>query len=1349
MNKLKRILVVLLSCFMFLTTLTASVTAEGEEGAELEPVIETEPEVEEEGSEEQTEEAASEEEIPAEEVLAEEPVIEETDEMTEEVVSEATDDEYTGEELTLETLQIESLSQNNNGYTVNAESESIDSESLKPLGTSKTLTYNEDGTYTLALSVTGDSQSSSETTTTSVNVVIVYDASNSMSNYAASKYGSRTTNGRQLYKRSGSSYVAISDAENYDGTVYYQSGWGGYQVYTDDRCMNARRRDATEYAIYNMVNSLQDGKIEFAFVYFSDSSNTGYRTFGGNTNYWTMNPNSDFSSFLSTTGELNSAKLDEYHSGTNWQAGLGKALDPVLASADSEDTYVLFITDGAPNNGFSSNNQYRSYEAALDNARSIETYKTSSHESVTDSTDNTTMFAIYAYGTESDYLDDLMYYALNGTERTAGTGTNEDGLTGRYFNAGSTEALNDAIKSITNTIKNSANYGGVDYADGIATDTTSTTLSTSIDSGEVTGLTYTVSQGGETKYTVTTDGTNVVFTVGGVEYNGVKGSFKMNETDDNSYEYYYAVDSNGDPLTFTVGSGDTAQTYQYKMGLADYTNGNLDWDLTGIGGLVGGYTYTLSFTVWPVQGAYDAAADLNNGLATWDTTLATYEDKTSTLGYEIGGCEGYPNIVKYPNGTYAVLTNTTQSVEYYVVETEEIDGVPTTTYDGPYTTTPTSPSPMGLVGSSIDLIKEWLVSLSPQELQDWVDKGNTLTLRVTIDDDQYVDYTFPVEEGMETITDEHGNVDWKRTVNIAPGILLNKTKAIAEGIDTTKYSTVTIDGTEYCVLGDGHEYTVEEISGSDLHFEFSTQTYHPMLVDGVMKNVSFEIENGKIKDGSTATVTDANLTEFKGTNKLKGGISIYKEVYKADMTTKIDDCTDEFAFKVTLWAEDAAGAKTPVYTTDDQFENGTPKSGSFGYRVYEDNEDGSSTTVQRDAIYSGTTPASVTVGTETTEMIVTMQANQYCYIVNVPAGTKYTVEELQSENAAYNHFYSSVSVLEGDDTTGTYEVIEEKKLSGDATALTDHLVDGYVSANSSSKAIFKNWAGSFYVYHSSDNTIEKISFADERVKATYTADGYNFAFNIAEETKANNLYGGYYKSYDGAKLTDAEIIGSDQYTVDSNAVKYTYAADRSNGLWISDTEATKYDGSKAEQWDKTKYYDETGLAINAKADTVYYLKEVPSNKYLQPYTHYTYYKYSPYKLGSMWMISDIDDNNYSETGFIIIDDQNNIAKVCKSLTVKTTVGGTSVKLTPEKVFKAKGVTSNNLLTYYDETELLKGDDPTITMYWKTLDGIYVTSAVSRTLTIGNATKSTFKKTDKNIASTINSEIVILSTEGED
>jgi hypothetical protein len=261
----------------------------------------------------------------------------------------------------------------------------------------------------------------------------------------------------------------------------------------------------------------------------------------------------------------------------------------------------------------------------------------------------------------------------------------------------------------------------------------------------------------------------------------------------------------------------------------------------------------------------------------------------------------------------------------------------------------------------------------------------------------------------------------------------------------------------------------------------------------------------------------------------------------------------------------------------------------------------------------------------------------------------------------------------------------------------------------------------FYVYHSADNTIEKIANTDSRV--TKGDDG-EMVFNIAQETKDGFLYGGYYKGYNGTAMTEEEI----------RAAAYT------DGWYTDVKEGVKpYDGDEPvfDRNDTTKgAYDQKGLAMNPETNKVYYLKEVYADTYLQPYTQYTYYKATS-NIGTLWMISDIDDLNYTETGFIIVKDGVE-ATICTSLTVKSTVGGSNVKLTPKRVFGAVGThggaTAGDYLTYAEVTDILK-DGNEVLMYWITPDGVTVTGTTKRVLTgVGN--KTTIVKTDTDVEMTL-------------
>ena len=147
------------------------------------------------------------------------------------------------------------------------------------------------------------------------------------------------------------------------------------------------------------------------------------------------------------------------------------------------------------------------------------------------------------------------------------------------------------------------------------------------------------------------------------------------------------------------------------------------------------------------------------------------------------------------------------------------------------------------------------------------------------------------------------------------------------------------------------------------------------------------------------------------------------------------------------------------------------------------------------------------------------------------------------------------------------------------------------------------------------------------------------------------------------------------------------------------------------------------------ADTVYYLKEVPP-QYLLPYFHYTY-KLDSREIATAWLVSDLDDTNYTQTGFIFVD-QSGQAKICDSLTVKTSVGNSTIRLTAKRVFGSEGVLSG-YLTYRRVIEDYGGmngfaNNVSIQQYWVTPDGLLVTGTTSRIYT-GIERKVTVKGTE--------------------
>lgn len=242
--------------------------------------------------------------------------------------------------------------------------------------------------------------------------------------------------------------------------------------------------------------------------------------------------------------------------------------------------------------------------------------------------------------------------------------------------------------------------------------------------------------------------------------------------------------------------------------------------------------------------------------------------------------------------------------------------------------------------------------------------------------------------------------------------------------------------------------------------------------------------------------------------------------------------------------------------------------------------------------------------------------------------------------------------------------------------------------------LYAVWAAEFYVYHSgvADGALETVLLT--RANGTYDLTQHlgGAGLSRAGETPTV-LYGGYYVAKEGGFTPPAAVDG------------VIPAYDGTNWTWV--------DGET-----------QNGMEMHPQAGVTYYIKEVPADKYLQPYFHYTYKKIDSNPIVTAWLISDIDDETYRETGFVI-ETADGKATVCSSLTVTAQSSGNTVKLTPKRVFGSTGLTGG-FLTYRRVIEEYAGldgfgDGATIKQYWVTPDGLIVTGTTSRVYS-GTATK---------------------------
>ncbi len=863
-----------------------------------------------------------------------------------------------------------------------------------------------DGTYTLTLSVSGSSKQSSYSEVTKSNVLIVMDRSSSMtSNYTYVKATGEHDSNLTYY---GVVSGAISDSNRvvlsyWDNTYhYYSHSYGRWYVYNGDVYNRKTRMAAEQDALASLITQLTnknlpgqsvtdeegntvslDDIIEVKLISFaSGRTDTGRNTASGieHTGNFT-NTESNWGTSYTDGSTLKNAVTDgSVAKGTNWEEALEYAkevADAKKAAQPDEPVYVIFMTDGEPTDIHGDNGNAQWYQdnvkclqAAEPDAKAIvDAHNVTTADGETVSTDHK-FYGIFTYGdtdTMKSYLRRLVNYAYG--KGDVGTANISGGTADYYFDANSTDALLDAFQYILSQVSNNVAYGKVSITDGLTTDAMTTTLV----HGKAEGYKYTVTGTVGELYSVTaispaegqTDPT-VTFTINGHNYPGEKKSAVIDGTD---YDYW----------SYTAGDGDAA--VEYKMTLADVsTDGMLTWDLTGIGTLMDGYTYSASFVVWPDQEAYDYVAGLNNELPgyTWSEEANTYEDLTTTKGYEKGGVERYPSIVKYPNGVYAVLTNTEQKVQYSIVDTKNENGVTTTTYEGPYDFDLPTPNPMPLTASSSAIEKVWNIDRDPDILAQLLygDPENPYSIGFDIyqDDNKQTPYT-SVDLGWDSEANngvgayiwtsedkiyvkwdetEHKYVNcssedegakeigthWTEDFSIATGLMLSEARMTALGLDKTAYASTTYEGTKYYLLEEGHDYTISE-PDVGYEFDYDAPVYHPMLVDGVLTNVDFESivkdSNGKITSYNISGMSSINVASDGSStltivNTLRGYLNLEKRVLDNSGNPDPTDDT-EFEFMLTVSNDDGLfeGDHVPWFAVNDCFYHTEDEEGEWQY----------------------------------------------------------------------------------------------------------------------------------------------------------------------------------------------------------------------------------------------------------------------------------------------------------------------------------------------------------------------------------------------------------------------------------
>lgn len=448
--------------------------------------------------------------------------------------------------------------------------------------------------------------------------------------------------------------------------------------------------------------------------------------------------------------------------GTNWEKALQKSNELKSSMRSEAAKYVIFVSDGNPtfhvsDEGYNDkNDDYGVYGTG---------YEDTASKSISGPQN-----VLNCYNAAKDDARILVKNGMN--FYTVGVFGNPDRMSnltafaysgndigtypeGHYQTASNTTSLKAAFQSIINDIQKNFTYTDVTITDGI-TDLTSTA---SI-----------VGTAGQFTYTVT--------------------NAEGNEVE---------VPAN-------------IQTAKY-----DVAQKKVIWSLGDDYKLVNGYTYKVSFTVWPTQQAYDIIAALKNGDITFGATDAIVN----------GQSVDWSQFVNNNDGSYSLKTNTEANVSYRQITTiNGTDGTPSE----PKTTKISATPSMPLANAEITIKKKW-------ENDSESTRPTSIDLKVMCDNEEYKTITLTIEN------------NWMSTVYIAPGLKVNNQ-----------------------ILEKGHNYTLTE-DPDDKSYTFTAETIHPMLVNSAT-DISVGEGNDLILEGTNTYVpSEFNVKILKTPSGSKTGLA--------------------------------------------------------------------------------------------------------------------------------------------------------------------------------------------------------------------------------------------------------------------------------------------------------------------------------------------------------------------------------------------------------------------------------------------------------------------------------------------
>lgn len=710
-----------------------------------------------------------------------------------------------------------------------------------------------------------------------------------------------------------------------------------------------------------------------------------------------------------------------------------------------------------------------------------------------------------------------------------------------------------------------------------------------------------------------------------------------------------------------------------KEAVYNTETGAVQWDLGTNFQLENGVTYKVSFLVWPSQAATDYVTQLNNG-------EIEYDDLEESVRAQIKETSA-------GSGTYVLRTNTQDAHVTYQESTKV--GSTVTPVGEVKTAMFNEVDPLGLNTMKLKIAKIFTDSYNPEDRDIIVHLY--LERREVKGNDQYGEWEdFAVPYIKPDGSTAHSNIielsegnDWTAEFFISPGLIAN--------------------GTTY---NQGYEFRVTE-PNLDYHYELNGEIVKPMMVDNEASYI------GDTDDNQMLTAE----------NIVKGGIRVDKIVVD-DKGIKLND-DGEYTIAGSILGPDGQ-----PFTFDPAWDDREDKSSKEGSDTWKAHMDDPGAYHLYDI--DGTTRIGYKLHFASTgEIELKLKPGMYAYFINVPQNCTYEFHEVTTGmpvGVSFDSIEASAYVRDGD--THIAEGVEQpipngNSVTGKTAGNTEQWIDFY---NVSSRG------EPFFVYHSSDNTIEKIYSGDSRVTGKTLnpeKDGYIYTFNIVDETKAGFLYGGYFmnttktvtytnsnkekieksvtsKGYYGAALTDAEIIKLD-YAEKSGKTDLTYvAAGHEGGYWAKDENGNPYTGEAASQWAVGAAQTTKGTAMQAVSNGVYYLKEVPE-QYFRPALYYVYDERTENKdVKKLYLLVPVDDGIYQFVNGKPIELTNGTSLY--SIFKVTDFFGNEKSLT---VVDANENLKRGFLVVWDRADLIKADTYKWTPNFTTKDGVLVTAIAER------------------------------------